>query len=86
MNRIVTIGPSANVYAVARVLASFVAHLDAEARGKFDAAAAARLLMVAHVDQGTLITPEGDALLSELLGHLTRVQSARTPTAKGGAA
>lgn len=85
MNRIVTIGASAEVYAVARVLASFVAHMDQEARGKIDPAACARLMMLSLVDHNTLTTPAGDALLTVLLAELRRVQKERQP-AKGGVA
>lgn len=86
MNRIISYPPHvADLQAVARVACSYVAHLHAEASGTIDAKAAARLLLLDSVNAGALITPEGDALLSELLAHLGRVQSARV-MAKGGAA
>lgn len=86
MNRIITLPPHvAEIQCVARVLASFVAHMDAEARGRIDPAACARLMLLSQVDHGSLVTPAGDALLTVLLAEVRRVQAERRP-AKGGAA
>lgn len=74
----------AQLNAVARVLCAFVAHLHGESSKGFDPRDCARLVLLAGVDLGTLITPEGDELLAELLAHAKRVDADRRQM--GGAA
>jgi len=85
VNRIVTIGPAANVYAVGRVACHLLAQLfaEAEAEGGFDAETAARTLLLSQVNQGASVSDQGDRLMSELLRHIDRLQREQV---KGGAA
>lgn len=89
--KIITLPPQyARLNGVARVLAAFIAHLHTEAspkRKKFDPKQVCRLVMLAGVDLGSLTTPEGDALLAELLAEARRVEEERCPQPrrKGGA-
>lgn len=75
----------AQLNTIARALAAFVARLDAEARGRFDARKAARLILLANADSFEALTSaDGDELLGELLAHAKRVAAERAE--KGGAA
>lgn len=73
----------ADLNAIARTMAAFVADLHAKASGEFDVKKAARLLLLSNVDAfNSLNSGDGDELLGELLEHARRVRVQR----KGGAA